>query len=326
MIKLHVLMVSNHWAARAFSPWAGIFVDRQIASLEKVGVRISRFDIGRSHSPIHIAAKSIELRKLVKRLQPDLVHAQYGTIVSFVSALAGPPLVISFCGSDLLSGASVSLFRSYSGFFLSNFSALRARRLICKSEQLRRALWWRRDRAVVIPNGIDFDLFSPGSREAARRYLCIDQGSQVVLFNAGSQPGLKGLDVAQEALKKVRRQLPNAQLCVVSNVNPEDMPEYYRAADVLLCASLREGSPNVVKEALACNLPVISTPVGDVEERLAGVRPSAVVPRDADAIGAALIEVLLKQERSNGREKVASLKLENIAQRILNVYLSVLQR
>jgi glycosyltransferase involved in cell wall biosynthesis len=326
VIKVHVLMVSNHWEAQAHSPWAGIFVDRQIASLEKAGVRISRFDIGKSHSPMHIAAKCIELRKVVKRLQPDLVHAQYGTIVSFVSALAGPPLIISFCGSDLLEGASVSVIRAHLGFLLSNLAALGARRLICKSEQLKRALWWRRDRAVVIPNGIDFDLFSPGSREVARRYLGLDQGSQVVLFNAGTQPRLKGLDVAQEAIKKVRTRLPNAQLCVISNVQPEVMPEYYRAADVLLSASLREGSPNVVKEALACNLPVVSTPVGDVEERLAGVRPSAVVPRDAEAIGTALIDVLLKQERSNGREKVAFLKLENVAQRILNVYLSVLQR
>jgi glycosyltransferase involved in cell wall biosynthesis len=309
---------------RKFSPYVGIFVERQITSLENMGIRISRFDIGISHSPIHIVAKCLELRQLIKCLQPDLVHAQYGTIVAFVGALAGLPLVISFCGSDLLKGASVSVFRAKFGFLLSNLAALRAGKLICKSEELRRALWWRRDRAVVIPNGLDLALFSPGSREVARQHLGWDQKAQVVLFNAGGDPRLKGLDVAQEAIKVVQTRLPSAQLHVISNVQPHIMTTYYRAADVLLSASLREGSPNVVKEALACNLPVVSTPVGDVEERLAGVCPSAVVPRNAEAIGRALIEVLLKQERSNGREKVATLNLEHIAQRILNVYLSVL--
>lgn len=324
MIKPHVLVVSNHWGDQKSSPWAGIFVDRQIASLEKEGARISRFDIGMSRSLTHIAAKCIELRQLVKCLQPDLVHAQYGSLVSFIAALSGPPLVISFCGSDLLKGSSVSLFRAHFGFLLSNLTALRARKLICKSKELREALWWRRDRAVVIPNGIDLDLFSPGLREAARQHLGWDQGSQVVLFNAGDDPGIKGFDVAKQAIKVVRTRLPNAKLFVLSGVQPDLMPEYYRAADVLLCASLREGSPNVVKEALACNLPVVSTPVGDVEERLGGVCPSAVVPRDAEAIGMALIEMLLKRERSNGREKVAPLNLEHIAQSILNVYLSAL--
>src|SRR4029079_13851520 len=90
------------------------------------------------------------------------------------------------------------------------------------------------------------------------------------------------------------------------------MPLYYRAADALLCASLSEGSPNVVKEALACNLPVVSTPVGDVPERLKGVYPSAVVARDAHSIGEALVQILLERRRSNGREHVASLDLDSI--------------
>ena len=123
----------------------------------------------------------------------------------------------------------------------------------------------------------------------------------------------------------VRTHIPDSELHVVSNVEPDRMPLYYRAADVLVCASTREGSPNVVKEALACNLPVVSTPVGDVPERLAGVQPSAVVARDAKAIGEALVQVLLERRRSNGREHIASLRLENIAQRVLDVYRTVLR-
>jgi teichuronic acid biosynthesis glycosyltransferase TuaC len=102
------------------------------------------------------------------------------------------------------------------------------------------------------------------------------------------------------------------------------MPLYYRAADVLLCTSKVEGSPNVVKEALACNLPVVSVPVGDVTERLAGVYPSAIVPRAPKHISEALTKILSERKRSNGREQVRHLSLEHVAQKILQVYRSAL--
>ena len=323
----HVLVISNHFEAKrnSLSPYAGIFVDRQIASLKQAGVRVSTFDIGTNLSPIHIFYKWLELRRQIRQVGPDLVHGQYGTVVGLLTAFAGRPAVISFCGGDLQTGHTAPILRLYGGLVLSNLAALRARKLICKSQRLQEALWWRRDQAVVIPNGIDLDLFSPGSREVARQQLGWDQESQIVLFNAGCDPKVKGLDLAQESMKVVRTRLPKAQLCVTSEVQPDEMPMYYRAADAFLNASRSEGSPNAVKEALACNLPVVSTPVGDVQERLAGVRPSVVVPRDAEAIAEALVQILLDRKRSNGREHVIHLGLDQVAQRVLGVYRSVLK-
>jgi glycosyltransferase involved in cell wall biosynthesis len=121
-------------------------------------------------------------------------------------------------------------------------------------------------------------------------------------------------------MKVLCNRLPNAELQLISNIPHHRMPLLYRAADVLLCASKSEGSPNVVKEALACNLPVVSVPVGDVSERLDGVHPSVVVERDPAVIGEALFEILLNRKRSNGREHVCHLALENIARQVINVY------
>jgi glycosyltransferase involved in cell wall biosynthesis/ribosomal protein S18 acetylase RimI-like enzyme len=319
-----VLVVSNHWGAKASTPSAGIFVDRHIDSLERVGVRIATFDIGTSHSPIRIVGKWLELRKLVQRLDPDLVHAQYGTIIGFISAFVNRPVVISYCGNDLQAGASVSKIRTYLGIFLSNMAALRARALVCKSAQLRQELWWCRHRAVVIPSGIDLELFSPGPRHIARKQLGWEAERPIVILNVRNDPMNKGLDLATAAMQIVKSRIPNAELRLIENIEPDRMPLCYRAADILLCASRSEGSPNVVKEALACNLPVVSTPVGDVPERLAGVQPSAVVPRDAAAIGEALVKILTERRRSNGREHVASLSLENVAQRVVDVYRTAL--
>jgi glycosyltransferase involved in cell wall biosynthesis len=177
---------------------------------------------------------------------------------------------------------------------------------------------------VIIPNGIDLKLFCPGPRELAREHLGWDHESQVVLLNAAGDPHRKGLDLAQESMKLVQSKLPRAKLCVISNIQPDVMPLYYRAADVLLSASLAEGSPNVVKEALACNLPVVSSPVGDVEERLAGVHPSLIVPRNVQAIANGLEKILREGKRSNGREHARHLGLDQVAQRVLSVYGSVL--
>jgi glycosyltransferase involved in cell wall biosynthesis len=323
-IKPHVLMVCNHLGEKASTTWAGIFVERQIASLERAGVRVTTFDIGRSYLPVHIVKKWLELRKLVKRLDPDLVHAQYGTITGFVSTFVGKPTVISYCGNDLLGGAPISKGRRWLGFFLSNVAALRARALVCKSTQLRQALWWRQHRATVIPNGVDLNLFVPGSQNEARIELGWNLENPIVIINSGMDPKRKGIHLAQAAMSFVRARLPNAELRVISNVEPTRMVFHYRAADVLLSASVSEGSPNVVKEALACNLPIVSTPVGDVSERLANVQPSVVVSRDAEAIGNALVRILLERKRSNGRENVVRLSLENIAERVLDVYRTVL--
>lgn len=320
----HVLVVSNHWGAKQVAPSAGIFVDRQISSLKLAGARISTFDIGLSHSPARVIKKWLELRKLVQTLNPDILHGRYGTIVGLVTTLVNKPSVISFCGGDLLSGASISPFRQHLGILLSNLAALRAKRLICVSEELRQALWWKKNRAVVIPDGIDLEIFSPGVQEFARGELGWDTHNPIVILNVRNDPKAKGLELARKVIQLVQHRIPNVELRVIENVPPNRMPLHYQAADALLCLSLSEGSPNVVKEALACNLPVISTPVGDVPERLAGVQPSAVVARDANAIAEALVPILRLRKRSNGREHVTSLSLDSIAQCIMDVYRSAL--
>jgi teichuronic acid biosynthesis glycosyltransferase TuaC len=321
----HVLAISNHWHAKKSNSAAGIFVDRQLLSLKDVGVRITTFDVGTRHSLARILENWVKIRCITKQLCPDLIHAQYGTVVAFLSVSAGKPTIISFCGADLLPSASVSLARRFLGFLLSNVAALFAKRVICKSEGLKEALWWRHRRATVIPSGVDLDLFSPGSQDDARKELGWPTGRPTALFSAGGDAKIKGLDLVEAAMQVVRSKMTNVDLHIISNVDPVQMPLYYRAADVLLFASTVEGSPNVIKEALACNLPIVSTTVGDVPQRLTNVEPSAVVPRDPKLFGAAIVKILTTRQRSNGREHTAHFSQENIARQILQVYKSVLK-
>ena len=104
-----------------------------------------------------------------------------------------------------------------------------------------------------------------------------------------------------------------------------DIPLYMSACDALVFTSMQEGSPNVVKEALACNLPVVSVPVGDVETRLKGVEGCELCSDDdPETIAAALHRVLARGGRTNGRETVLELDENNITQQVISLYQTVL--
>lgn len=317
---MRVLFITNYRGAWAYYPPAGIFVERQADSLRNAGVDVLFFDLGRSHSPLALARRLLELRREIRRSAPDLIHAQYGTLVGLVAALTLHPMVITFGGSDVLVGASASPVRIYLGIFLSNLASLFARRVICVSDELRRALWWRRRGVVVIPRGVNLQQFRPGPRDEARAELGWDLEARIVLIDGLRDPQNKGLSIARRAIEIVQEELPDTQLVIVEAVQPDRMPVLLRAADALICASRQEGSPNIVKESLACALPVVGVRVGDVPERLAGAEPGGVVDRTPEAIARALVPILRQRQRSNGPEIVRQLSLEAIASRITGVY------
>jgi teichuronic acid biosynthesis glycosyltransferase TuaC len=127
---------------------------------------------------------------------------------------------------------------------------------------------------------------------------------------------------------RARTLVPELRLVVLDGTAPPaEIPLYMNAADVLLVTSRTEGSPTVVQEAMACNLPVVSVDVGDVRERLEGVSASKVLAdRDPVALGAALAEVIALQQRSDGRVHASSLGIEAIAARLAEFYRQVLPR
>jgi glycosyltransferase involved in cell wall biosynthesis len=163
-------------------------------------------------------------------------------------------------------------------------------------------------------------LFYPRDLQEARRELGWAQDERVALFNAGD-PICKRLDLAQAAVQFAESLCGRIRFAVLDgNVPPNHIPTMMNAADCLLLTSDWEGSPNVVKEALACNLPVVSVDAGDVRERLEGVRPSVIVPRDACELGKAISEILRQGQRSNGRALGHNLSSDAVSQQIVSVY------
>lgn len=305
-----------------------IFARRQVDSLAKLGISVSTFYLQSRTAPLAVWREGLRLKKIISELAPDLVHAHYGTVTSCLSAIAAKsPLVITLRGSDLNAVPDIGFLRAQLGVLLSQLSALRAQTIICTSEKLKARLWWQRDRVVVVPSGVNLDLFKPIDQKQARKQLSFCMSEKIVLFNASKNPLLKGLSLAKQAVETAERLVGKIRFIQLDGtVPPETIPLYMNAADCLVLASKTEGSPNVVKEAIACNLPIVSVDVGDVVQLLQGVSLCQVVSRDSTAMGKAIAEILKVRRRSNGRAKVHIYSEENIALRILKLYQSTRPR
>lgn len=240
----------------------------------------------------------------------DVVHANYGLTAPMALAQPNRPVVVSLWGSDLLG----DLGR------VSRWGARRADAVIVMSQEMADRLDVE---CHVIPHGIDLTLFRPIPRRQARESVGWRDDARHVLFPYAVQKPIKDHPRAERVVERARtRRDEEIVLQTLHDVPHGRMPLYLNAADALLLTSKSEGSPNSVKEALACNLPVVATDVGDVREHLSGVDPSHVCEND-EALVDGLVDVLERGDPADGRAAVTALGLDRMAERIQSVYHSV---
>jgi len=298
-----------------------IFARRQAESLARLGTRVEVFHLRSRTSARMVLRESLRFRKTVRAFRPHVIHAQYGTVTALFAALGSGkvPLVITYRGSDLNRLPSARGLRPALGRLFSQLAALRARRIVCVSRGLKNRLWWRRSRVMILPSGVDLERFRPEPQARVRRELGWPEQERVVLFHAGTDAPAKRLDLAERAIGEACGRSVRLEV-MDGTVAPEQVPALMNAADCLLVTSDSEGSPTVVQEALASNLPVLSVDVGDVAEQLEGVAHSRVVERDPRALGAALTEILEPPRRSDGRKRSEEFSSERMAAQLLCLY------
>jgi len=324
-----VLAVTNMYPTPA-TPAYGAFVASQMASIAETGAGVEIDFIDGRRGMWQYALAVPRIRRLVRSGRFDLVHAHYG-LAGWAAGAQPLPLVVSFCGDDLLGtpGRDDHLtWKSRIGVRLSQAAAHRADAIICKSESLRARLGAAadRERAHVIPNGVDTRVFTPGSRAAARERLGLEQAERLILFPSSPEIRRKRHDLAEAAVRVFQEEGATARLWVLHGVVPEQMPDVYRAADCLIVTSDWEGSPNVVKEALCCDIPVVSVDVGDTRLWLERAQGSALVARDPAAIAAGLRAVLGGTTRVDGSAVRQAIDARGVAARVLDVYAEAVAR
>ena len=325
MNAIRVLMATSEW------PQPGInvtshFIKRQADFLAAAGIEVTVFPFKGRKNPFNYLKCWVRFQAQLRRGQYDLVHAQFGQS----GLLALPkrlPLVVTFRGSDLLGTVSdkTGHYRKIGVLhqFLSRRVAARADAVIVVAEHMRTQLP-ASIHSHVIPSGLDLQHFRPTEKRIARDQLGLPENERLVLFVGRVNQGRKRAWLAKQALEILNRSLP-AKLVVAWAIPHSDIPLYMSACDALLFTSMQEGSPNVVKEALACNLPIVSVPVGDVESRLKGVEGCELCANDKpEIIAAALHRVLLRGSRTNGRETILDLDENMTTERVIAIYQAVL--
>jgi teichuronic acid biosynthesis glycosyltransferase TuaC len=316
---MRVLMITCEWPTPD-KPHLVPFIVRQVEFLRKAGVDIDVFFFRGARNPFNYLRAWYRVQKKLRQGSYDLVHAQWGQ--SAPTALPTRlPLIVTFRGGEGEGIVGDDGTYTISGHVLRVVSSLAARRadeLVVVSSHMRGYL--PRRRVHVVPSGLDFSRLPLMAQQEARQQLGLSPSKRLVLFVGNPAEARKRYSLAREVVSRLDRSL-DAELVVAWQVPHDLIPIYMNACDALLFVSMYEGSPNVIKEALACNLPIVSVVVGDVAERLSGVA-GCTVSQDGDPgrLAAALAAVLKTNRRTEGRAAVLELSEDLLAKRMVQIY------
>lgn len=305
-----------------------VFAHSEIQRIAAAGIVTEIVPFRSSARPDRLLREIRAIRARVRHFKPDIIHAHFGTITAFATVIASRvPVVITFRGSDLNPAPSDGLLRNVVQKSLSNTAAFFADALILVSRELESRLWLPHRNAHVIPTGVDLDVFRPASRAEARQRLGWSPDEPVILFNAGLSPRVKRLDLARKSVDVLRQRYPEVRMHVLDGTTPHDvLPVFMNASDCLLMTSDFEGSPDIIKEALASNLPIVSVDVGDVRERTEGVSGAEIVERDPQSIADAAERIIKAGQRSDGRDHIDALDSARIRDAVIGVYRTLIER
>ncbi|WP_354697846.1 D-inositol-3-phosphate glycosyltransferase [Paraconexibacter sp. AEG42_29] len=296
---LRALVITNMWPSEA-DPAFGAFVADQVAALRVLpDVQVDVFHFG----PGGYLRAIRDLRRAHDGADYDVLHAHFGLTAIPAVALRGAPLAITLHGTDLRHPRSGRVTRA-----LLPLTSLPATVSSALAQEVSGAGDTRQ--VAVLPCGVDLERFQAIPREHARRKLGLDPYEPCLLFPADPlRPG-KRHDLAIEAAD-------GARLLSLGGVEPEMVPLWINAANAIVLPSEAEGFGLAVLEALACDVPVVATPVGIHAVALAEIDGVHCAPYDVDAWRAALAPHLAAAEpRVAGRRRAALWSSERMARRV----------
>jgi glycosyltransferase involved in cell wall biosynthesis len=324
---IQVLFLTTEWPTDE-RPTEVPFLVLYAGALRDKGVEIEVFHFCGRRNPINYVRAWFAVRRMTAWKKADILHAHWGQS-AFLGLFAHKPLIITYHGSDLEGIVNKRGKYSIYGKILVTFSKWISKKTnycITVSEKLKNSLPGS-VQSEVIPMGIDFNLFHPIDQKLCRESLHMDPDNVIILFIGDPARPEKRYALAASAVNLVKSLIPerSIELKIVNNKSIYSMPYYLNAANLLLLTSAHEGSPVIIKEALACNLPIVATNVGDIKERISQVEGCYICEDDsAEAISRNLTQAILFPKRINGRETVRDLSWEIIAERTKFLYQKVL--
>lgn len=332
MSPLRILAVTNMLPTPS-APNSGRFVEQQIKALRRTSLDVDVLLINRMQKGMGVyASLPTMLRKAINQNNPHLIHVMYGGIMSWITSVViqDRPVVATFHGSDLLGQPFERPLRralSASGVLASRQAARKCDGVVLVAEHLAERL--PKDipssRMRVIPCGIDLDMFKPLDQKHCRERLGWDQDDFHVIFQATGDP-VKRPELAAAAIDRLRELGTKVELHYLRGIEYEQVPVWLNASDALLVTSRHEGSPTIVKEALACNLPIVSVPVGDIPRMIQRVEGCYLSVPDAMELALRLQRIRMRPGPIEGRVMICNITADHCADRLMQFYEQVLAR
>ncbi len=312
--SLKVLVVTAMYP-HAGNEGYGAFVEQQVEQLRALGHQVDVLHFPGYRSPLEYLKGAREVSRRTHRKGYDVVHAHYGVTGLATLFRNGIPLVVTLHGSDALLGWHQPL--------ISRIVCALADATIVASRKIA-----DRIPGEIIPCGVDLPVFEPKPKSEARQRLKLELDRKYVLFPFNPARSIKRFDLASGAVAKLAGEGVDIELLAVSKIPNGEMPWYYSASDVMILCSDSEGSSTAVKEALACNLPVVCTNVGDVTEITQGIAGVHLAEQTAASLARALKRVLYPPAGFvfNGRTAMERYSQPKTVEAILRVYRRVIER
>ena len=305
---MNILFVSSGNSSIGLNP----IIKNQGTSLERNDLNVQYFLI-RGRGVFGYLGNVIALRRLIKKKEFDIVHAHY-SMSGFVAALAGcRPLIVSLMGSDVKSD-------KYFKFLIKVFNGLFWNELIVKSNDMKLSL--DIETAHVIPNGVDMKKFRPIDKNYSLKKVGWSKKNINILFAANASRPEKNYKLANDSCAMLKNK--NIVLHTLNNIPNDEMPFYFNSSDLVVLSSLWEGSPNVIKEAVSCNTPVVSTDVGDIHEIIGSIEGCYVSDPTVKNFSRAIEIALSNKAQINCRSAAYKYRSGYIAKKIINLYKGLL--
>ncbi len=289
------------------------FIAEQVDAIMQLGVETSYYTIEQKGIKGYLNSRK-GLQEKIKHFRPNIIHAHYGLAGLLANLQRKVPVVTTYHGSDI--NNNKAFFFSTIAIYLSKFN-------IFVSAQNRDKVGIKK-KSALIPCGVDTKVFMPKNRIDCRVYFRLDKHKKYVLFSSTFSNQVKNPKLAKQVVQKLK----DVELLELKAYQREEVAMLISAVDCCLMTSYTEGSPQFIKEAMACNCPIVTVNVGDVKKVIGNTQNTFVCDSyQKEELIEKLKIVLSTDQRTNGSQRIEQLQLhsQQVAQKIKEIYLKVIE-